>query len=69
MFFCVCFSLDTYIVLIIGTQPCLHNQYGEAEGSVGFGRGKYAFSHLLINCNHPVNHCETQVADPARNMI
>lgn len=62
---------DTYIVLIAGPQPCLHNQYGEAEGRAGFGRGKSGSFHLLlINCKHPVDHCHNLqvLEDPAEDI-
>lgn len=60
--------IDSYIVLITGPQPCLCNQYGEAEGSVGIGRGKYrSFHFLLINCKCPVDHYKV-LEDPAGNI-
>lgn len=62
--------IDAYIVLITGPQSCLCNQYGEAEGSVGFGRGKYRSFHLLlINCKCPMDHCNNLqvLEDPAGN--
>lgn len=63
--------IDSYIVLITGPQPCLYNQYGEAEGSFGFGRGKYKSFHLpLTNRKCPVDHCNNLqvLEDPAGNI-
>lgn len=63
--------IDTYVILIIGPQPCLCHQYGEAEGSAGIGRGKYRSFHLfLINCKCPVDQCSNLqvLEDPAGNI-
>lgn len=63
--------LDTHVVLTAGPQPCLRNQHGEAEGSVGFGRGEYRSSAIFLNnCKCPVDHCSnSQVLQvPAGNI-
>lgn len=63
--------LDAHIVLTAGPQPCLCNQHGEAEGSVGFGRGEYRSFAILLNKHKcPADHCSnSQVMQvPAGNI-